>query len=158
MSLGNDDMRQILVRTDPTNEYLTRVKQKIHIMDNPKNLLEVLHARPAMVQGLTGSNTTTGPNQYRFTQSFFDREAFCIFDWKLTEFCHKTVSNLIFDMDHVMTYFGPDKCLSNQKRYINYKMVKPQKITTRQYVGLVCDRNSRMAHMISLFHDNSQLD
>ena len=37
-------------------------------------------------------------------------------------------------------------------------MEKPQNLTTRQYVGLVRDINSRMAHMTPLFNDNQQLD
>ena len=39
-----------------------------------------------------------------------------------------------------------------------YKMEKPRKLTTRQYVGLVCDLNSRMAQMPPLFDKNQQLD
>ena len=37
-------------------------------------------------------------------------------------------------------------------------MEKPRKITTRQYVGLVCDLNSRMAQIPPLFEENQQLD
>ena len=37
-------------------------------------------------------------------------------------------------------------------------MEKPRKITTRQYVGLVRDLNSRMAPMSPLFDENQQLD
>ena len=44
-------------------------------------------------------------------------------------------------MEHVVTYVGPKDCLSNQKRYIRYKMEKPRKLTTSQYVGLVRDLN-----------------
>ena len=37
-------------------------------------------------------------------------------------------------------------------------MEKPHKMTTRQYVGLVCDLNARMAQMPPLFHESQQLD
>ena len=37
-------------------------------------------------------------------------------------------------------------------------MEKPSKLTTRNYVGLVRDINSRMAHMPPLFDENQQLD
>ena len=50
-------------------------------------------------------------------------------------------------MNHVVAYFGPKECLTKQKRYLRYKMYKPRNLTTRQYVGLVRDLNSRMAHM-----------
>ena len=54
-------------------------------------------------------------------------------------------------MKYVVTYFGPKECLSKQKRYLRYKMTKPRKLTTRQYVGLVRDLNSRMAQLSPLF-------
>ena len=61
-------------------------------------------------------------------------------------------------MNHVVTYFGPKECLSKQKRYICYKMEKPRKLTTSQYVVLVRNLNSRMAQMPPLFDENQQLD
>ena len=45
LSLEGGDMRKLSVRTDPSNEYSTRFKQKIRILDHPKNLIEVLRAR-----------------------------------------------------------------------------------------------------------------
>ena len=124
MSLDDGDMRKLSVRTDPTNEDSTCVKQKIRILDHPKNLLEVLRASFVIAQGLTGNNIKTETNQYRFTRTLLDWEALHIFDLKSTEFCHETVSNLILVMDHVVKYFGPKECLSKQKRYIRYKMEK----------------------------------
>ena len=60
-------IRELSVLSDPENEDSTRIKRKIRILDHPKNLIEVLRARLAIAQGLTGNNITTGPNQYRFT-------------------------------------------------------------------------------------------
>ena len=61
-------------------------------------------------------------------------------------------------MNHVVAYFGPKECLSNQKRYLQYKMEKPRKLTTRQYVGLVRDLNSRMAQLTPIFQESQKLD
>ena len=61
-------------------------------------------------------------------------------------------------MNHVVAYFVPKECLSNQKRYLRYKMEKPRKLTTRQYVGLVHDLNSRMAQLPPLFQESHKLD
>ena len=61
-------------------------------------------------------------------------------------------------MNHVVTYFGPKECLSKQKRYLRYKMTKPRKLSTRQYVGLVRDLNSRMAQLPPLFEESQILD
>ena len=100
-------MRELSVRTYPTNEDSTCVKQKTRILDHPKNHIEVLHARLAISQGLTGNNITTRPNQYCSTRTFLDGEVLRIFDLKLTELRHENVADLILVMNHVVTYFGP---------------------------------------------------
>ena len=81
-----------------------------------------------------------------------------IFNLKATELVQETAANLKIVMNHVVTYFGPKECLSKQKRYLRYKMVKPRKMTTRQYVGLVRDLNSRMAQLPPLFEDSQVLE
>ena len=116
---------------DLANEDSTRIKRKIRILDHPKNLIEVLRARLAIGQGITGNNITAGPNQYCLTLTFLDGEALSIFDLKSTELRHKTVDNLTIVMNHVVAYFGPKECLSKQKRYHRYKMGKSRKLTTR---------------------------
>ena len=103
LSLEDGDIQKLSVRTDPSNEDSTRIKRKIRILDRPKKLIEVLRSRLVIVQGLTGTNITTGPNQYHFTQIFLDGEVLCIFNLKLTEFRHETVANLILVMNHVVT-------------------------------------------------------
>ena len=61
-------------------------------------------------------------------------------------------------MNHVVTYFGPKECLSKQKRYLRYKIIKPCRLTTSQYVGLVRNLNSRMAQLPPLFEDSQMID
>ena len=93
--------------TDQANEDSTCIKRNIRIFDHPKNLIKVLRARLALGQGLTDNNTTTGPNHYRFTQTFLGREALRIFGLKSTKLRHETVATLIIVMKRVVTYFGP---------------------------------------------------
>ena len=61
-------------------------------------------------------------------------------------------------MNHVVSYFGPKSCLSKQKRYLRYKMIKPRRLTKMQYVGLFRDLNSRMDQFPPLFEDSQMLD
>ena len=84
MQLSSQDgtIRELLVLANPSNEHSTKTKWKILILDHPKNLIEVLQARVAITKGLAGNATTTGPNQYRFTRTFLDGEAWRIFDLK----------------------------------------------------------------------------
>ena len=103
--LEDGAIRELPVLADPSNEYSTLIKQKIRILDHPKNLIEVIRARLAISQGLTGNNITTGPNQYRFTITFLDGEALRIFDLRSTELCHETFDNLTLVMNNVVSYF-----------------------------------------------------
>ena len=144
--------------TDLANGYSTHTKQKICLLDHPKNLVEVLLARLVISHGFIGNNITMETNQYRINRTFHYGEALRIFDLKSIELRHQTVANIIVVMNHVVAYFGPKYCLSNQKRYIRYKMEKPCKLTTRQYVGLVSDLNSRMTHISPLFDENQELN
>ena len=80
-----------------------------------------------------------------------------IFNLKATELGQETAANLKTVLNHVVSYFGPNECLSKQKRYLRYKMTKPRKLTTRQYVGLVRDLNSRMAHLPPFFNESQVL-
>ena len=107
LSLKDGYICELSVLTDLTNEDSTCIKQNICILDHPKNLIEVVRARLAIVQGLTGNNITTGPNQYRYTWTLLDGEALRIFDLKSTELRHKTVANPVLVMNHVVNYFGP---------------------------------------------------
>ena len=47
-SLQDGAIRELSVLADPSNENLTCIKQKIRILDHPKNLIEVLRARLAI--------------------------------------------------------------------------------------------------------------
>ena len=62
------------VLADPTNEQSTKIKRKIRILDQPKNLIEVLRARLAIEKGLIGNAIKTGTNRYCFTRTFLDRK------------------------------------------------------------------------------------
>ena len=76
-------IREFSVLNDPTNEQSTNIKQKIRILDHPKNLIVVLRAIIAIEKGITGNNITTGPNQYRFTRTFIYGEALHNFKSKM---------------------------------------------------------------------------
>ena len=99
--------------------------------------MEVLWARMATEKGLIGNAITTGPNGFCFTRTFLEWEALRIFDLKAAELGQETVINLKTVFNHVVTYFGPNNCLSKQKRYMRYRLTNPRNLTTRKYVGLV---------------------
>ena len=85
-SSQDDAIRELSVLADPSNKHITKVKRKIRILDHPKNLIEVLRAQLAIEKGLIGNAITTGPNKYRFTRTFLDREALRIFELKAKQY------------------------------------------------------------------------
>ena len=93
-STQDSDICELSVLADLTNEQSTKIKQKIRILDHPKNLIEILRARLAIEKRITGNAITTGPNQYRFTRTFLDGEAFRIFNFKSMELRQETVLDL----------------------------------------------------------------
>ena len=101
------------------------------MLDHPKNLIEVLRARLAIEKDLLGNSITTGPNKFCFTRTFLEGEALRIFNLKATELGQETAANLKTVLNHIVSYFGPNECLSKHKRYLRYKMTKPRKLTTR---------------------------
>ena len=123
---------ELSVLLDPSSEQSTKIKQKIRILDHPKNLIKVLRARLAIEKGIIGNAITIGPNKYHFTRTFLEGEALCIFGLKATELVQEMAANLKIVMNHVVTYFGPNECLSKQKRYLRYKMINPRRLTIRQ--------------------------
>ena len=140
-SSQDGNIRGLSVLSDPSNEKSTKIKHRIRMLDYPKNLIEVLRDRLAIEKGLIGNAITTGPNKFYFSRTFLEGEALRIFNLKATELGQETAANLKTVLNHVVSYFGPNKCLSNQNRYLCYKMTKPCKLTTWQYVGLVRDLN-----------------
>ena len=127
------------------------------MLDHPKNIIEVLRSRLAIEKGPVGNAITTGPNKFCFTRNILEGEALRIFDLKATELVQETAANLKTVLNHVVSYFGPNECLSKQKLYLRYTMTKPHKLTTRQYVDLVHDLNSRMAQLPPFFEDSQVL-
>ena len=59
LSLDDRAIRELSVIADPENEDSTHIKQKIRILDHPKNLIKVLRTRLAIGQGITSNNITT---------------------------------------------------------------------------------------------------
>ena len=124
-------IRELSVLSDPSNKQSTKIKQKIRMLDHPKNLIDILQAQLVIEKGLIGNAVTTGPNKYFFTRTFLEEESLRIFDLKATELVQETVPNYKIVMNHVVSYFVPKECLSKQKRYVFYKIIKRRKLTMR---------------------------
>ena len=69
-SSQDGDICDLSVLSDPANEKSTKIKQRICMLDHPKNIIEVLRDRLAIEKDLIGNAITTGPNKFRFTRTF----------------------------------------------------------------------------------------
>ena len=59
-----------------------------------------------------------------------------MFDFKSAELRHKTFANLIVVMNHVVTYFGPRECISNQKHYIRLQKWENTQAHQKEVCGI----------------------
>ena len=112
LSSQDGEIRELSVLSDPSNKNSIKIKQRIRMLDHPKNLIEVLQAQLAIEKGLIGNAITTGPNKFCFTRTFLMGEALRIFNLKATELGQETAANLKTVLNHVVSYFGPNECLS----------------------------------------------
>ena len=104
-SSQDGDIRDLSVLSDPYNKKSTKSKQRICMLDHPKNLIELLRDRLAIEKGMIGNAITTGPNKFCFARTFLDGEALRIFDLKTTELGQETAANIKTVLNQVVSEF-----------------------------------------------------
>jgi hypothetical protein len=128
-------IREMIMRTDPTNEASPTIKRRFKPLDNPKQILEVLQGIHIIKEGVIGNNVTTGPLQYSFWRGCLEGTVLRKFNEFQVAVGTETSAHLIQVEQRLVTHFAPREVLSQQARYIRYIMKKPHDSTTRQYVG-----------------------
>ena len=84
-SSQDGNIPDLLLLSESSNEKSTKIKQRIRILDYPKNLIQVLRAQLSIEKGLIDNAITTGPNGFYFTRTFLEGGALRIFNLKATE-------------------------------------------------------------------------
>jgi hypothetical protein len=56
-------IREMTMRTDPTNESSPVMERKFKPLDKPSNVLDVLQGVLLIKEGVVGNNVTTGPHR-----------------------------------------------------------------------------------------------
>ncbi len=130
-------IREMIMRTDPTNESSPVIKRKFKPLDNPSNVLDVLQGVLLIKEGVIGNNVTTGPLQYRYWRGCLTGTALDKFNEFTLAVGNETAANLIQVERRLIAFFCPRKVLRQQTRYIRFHMRKPKEVSTRQYVGAV---------------------
>ena len=150
-------IREMSMRTDPTNESSPTIKKRFRPLDNPTKILEVLQATLIIKSGVLGNNVTTGPNQYAYWRQCLAGEALRKFNEFSTNVGNETTANLLIVEQRLVTEFAPRDVLSRESRYMRYDMRKPYGRTTRQYVGAVHTLNETLSKMPPLFDPNQKI-
>jgi hypothetical protein len=98
ISKTNMSIRDMEMRTDPTNEASPRIKRRFKPLDNPESILEVLRGILVIKEGVIGNNVTTGPLQYQYWHTCLDGTALNKFNEFVTQI--GTESLLKDDLSH----------------------------------------------------------
>jgi hypothetical protein len=144
-------IREMVMRTDPTNDSSPIIKRKFKPLDNPAQLLTLLQGIHLIKEGVTGNNVTTGPLQYQYWRGCLTGTALTRFNMFAVEVGTETVPNLNQVERRLVTFFAPREVLRAQTKYIRFNMRKPKEVSTRQYVGAVATLNDTLAKLPPAF-------
>ena len=140
-------IREMIMRTDPTNDASPIIKRKFKPLDNPARLLTLLQGIHLIKEGVTGNNVTTGPLRYQYWRGCLTGTALTRFNMFAVEVGAETVPNLIQVERRLVTFFAPREVLRAQTKYIRFHMKKPKEVSTRQYVGAVATLNETLTKL-----------
>jgi hypothetical protein len=150
-------IREMVYRTDPTNDHSPIIKLKFKPLNNPKTLIQVLQGILVIKQGIIGNNVTTGPLQYQYWRGCLTGTALARFHTFARAQGAETVANLLIVEHKLVDHFAPRDVLRQQHRYMRLHMRKPRTVSTRQYVGAVASLNETLTKMPPDFDDDQKL-
>ena len=137
-------VREMNVRTDPTNEASPIIRRKFKPLDNPETILEVLQGILVIKEGVIGDNVTTGPLQCACWRGCLRGTALAKFNEFAALVGTETSAHLPLVERRLVTHFAPREVLSLQAKHVRHRMRQPADVTTRQYVGAVTTLNRKM--------------
>ena len=150
-------IREMAMRTDPTNEASPIIKRKFKPLDNPALVLEMLQGIRIIKEGIVGNNVTTGPLQYQYWRGCLTGTALTRFNMFAIEVGTETVPNLNQVERRLVAFFAPREVLRAQTKYMRLSMRKPKDVTTRQYVGAVATLNETLVKLPPGFNVQQKL-
>jgi hypothetical protein len=147
-------VREMMMRTDPTNESSPVIKRKFKPLDNPSNVLDVLQGVLLIKEGAIRNNVATGPSQHRHWRGCLAGTALDKFNEHALAVGNETAANLFIVEQRLITFFAPREVLCHQQtRCIRFHMRKPEELSTRQHVGAVATLNDTLSKLPPAFDD-----
>jgi hypothetical protein len=104
-------IREMIMRSDPTNESSPVIKRKFKPLDNPSNVLDVLQGVLLIKEGVVGNNVTTGPSQHRYWRGCLTETALDKFNEYTLAVGNETTANLHTVEQRLITFFAPREVL-----------------------------------------------
>jgi hypothetical protein len=156
-SKSDTSIREMMMRTDPTDDASPIIKRKFKPLDNPGRLLTLLQGILMIKEGLRGNNVTTGPNSYAFWRGCLVGTALTKFNELARNLGAETLVNLLQVERRLVTFFAPREVLREQTKYMRSHMRKPREVSTRQYAGAVATLNESLAKLPPAFADDQKL-
>ena len=124
-------IREMMIRTDPTNDNSPVIKKRFKPLNNPSTVLEVLQGILVIKEGVVGNNVTTGPNMYAYWRGCLEGNALRKFQELTTQVGTETIGHLSQVEQRLVTFYSPKEVLTQQTRYIRTKMRMPRGVTTK---------------------------
>jgi hypothetical protein len=146
-------VREMIMRTDPTNESSPVIKRKFKPLDNTSNVLDVLQGVLLIKEGVIGNNVTTGQLQCRCWRGCLAGTALDKFNECTLAVGDETAANLHTVEQRLITFFAPREVLCQQTRHIRFHMRKPKEVSTTQCVGAVATLNDTLSKLPPAFDD-----
>jgi hypothetical protein len=150
-------IREMSIRTDPTDNTSPVIKRRFKPLDNPKTVLELLRGILVIKEGTAGNNVTTGPLQYQYWRGCLEGTALLKFNEFASDVGTETSAHLSEVEHRLVAFFAPRDVISQQHRYIRYHMRKPTGTTTRQYVGSVHALNQTLEKLPPAFNAGQKI-
>jgi hypothetical protein len=117
----NLTIREMIMRTDPTNESSPVIKRKFKPLDNPSNVLDVLQGVLLIKEGVIGNNVTTGPLQCRCWRGCLTGTALDKFNKHTLAVGNETAANLFLVEQRLITFFAPREVPRQQTRCVRFR-------------------------------------
>jgi hypothetical protein len=131
-------IREMNIRTDPTNDQSPIIKRRFKPLDNPRSVLELLKGMQFIKEGCVGNNVTTGPNQHAFWRGCLTGAIQNKFVQFAREVGAETNANLLQVEQRLVAHFAPREVLREQKKHMRPAMrVNARNTTARACVGAV---------------------
>ena len=141
-------IREMNIRTDPTNDQSPIIKRRFKPLDNPRSVLELLKGIQFIKEGCIGNNVTTGPNQYAFWRGCLTGTIQNKFVQFAQQVGTETNANLLQVEQRLVAHFAPREVLREQKKHMRSLMrVNAQNTTARAHVGAVNTLNEHLGRL-----------